>query len=132
LPKEKMKERIKAQIEEAEIYDTEIYDIYDLFKHKPRGLGFEDTDAIVVTAKTQDGKKIVETFYVCIKPDGTLATNPISSHSRFRRENLNRFLKHYKITEEIKDYKITEEIEKWKGLKVEVVLYNDKGCIFVP
>lgn len=127
MPKEKAKKRIKAKIEEAKIYD-----IYDLLKHKPKGLGFEDTDAIVVTAKTQDGKKITETFYVCIKPDGTLATNPISKHSRFRREKLNRFLKHYKITEKIKDYKITEEIEKWRGVEVEVVPYKDAGYIYIP
>ncbi|MEN4007053.1 MAG: hypothetical protein PQ975_07290 [Methanobacterium sp.] len=127
MQKKKVKEQIKAKIEEAKIYD-----IYDLLKHKPRGLGFEDTDAIVVTVKTQDGKKITETFYVCIKPDGTFATNPISSHSRFRRETLNRFLKHYKITEEVKDYKVVEEIEKWKGMEVEVVPYKDGGYIFIP
>jgi len=62
----------------ATIQDAKIYKISDLWRRKPRGLKFNDTDALVVTVAAQDGSIIKETFYFCLKPDGTFNVNTVS------------------------------------------------------
>lgn len=119
---------VKARIEDASIHK-----ISDLWRKKPRGLQFNDTDALIVTAKTDDGKIIKETFYFCLKPDGTFNTDTVSRDgSRGRRARLAAFLKHYKMTDAVKGYNLKEGVKKWKGKRVEAVPYKDGGYIHIP
>lgn len=122
-------EKLRAVIEEASIHD-----IYDLFSKKPKGLKFNDTDAIVVTAKTEDGDTITHTFYFCLKPDGSFDQETISKDgSRARRQRLASFLKYYKIAENVKEYNIKERIGEWKGKTIEVVPGEKEGrIIYIP
>ena len=91
-------------------------------KHKPQGLGFSDNDAIVLTLKTEKGKKISQTFYCRIKGDGTLG-HSITKASEKRQQNLRNFIKNY-ISEE-KRYNIRKNHQKWKGKKVDVIKVED-------
>ena len=117
----------------ATIQDAKIYKISDLWRRKPRGLKFNDTDAIVVTLRAQDGSTMKETFYFCLKPDGTFNVNTVSKDSsQARRRRLASFLKHYKITGNVDEYNLKEEINKWKGIEVAVVKVGDSGFIYVP
>jgi hypothetical protein len=117
----------------ATIQDAKIYKISDLWSRKPRGLQFNDTDAVVVTLKTQDERTMKETFYFCLKPDGTFNVNTVSKDgSHARRQRLARFLKHYKLTANVDEYNLKEEISKWKGIEVAVVKVGDSGFIYVP
>ena len=121
-------EKISATIEDAKIYK-----ISDLWKRKPRGLKFNDTDAIVVTLKTSDGEIMKETFYFCLKPDGTFNIDTVSKDSsHVRRLRLASFLKHYKITDNMDEYNLKEGVEKWKGGQVTVIKFGDSGFIYVP
>ncbi|MBL7148084.1 MAG: hypothetical protein ISS82_04630 [Nanoarchaeota archaeon] len=111
----------------ATIKDVKIYDVLDLWRRKPRQLKFDDTDVIVVTTKV--GKKEVkETFFTCIKPDGTFNIETPNRVSRARRKKLVDFLKHYKFTKNPKDYNLKENIKQWKGKKVEV---DKEGYILI-
>lgn len=118
---------------EAVIKEAKIRKIVDLWSHKPRGLQFNDTDALIVTAETEAGKTINETFYFCLKPDGTFNIDTVSKDgSHVRRQRLASFLTHYKITDTAKGYNIKEGVEKWKGKKIEIVPYKDEGYIYIP
>lgn len=118
---------------DATITDAKICKISDLWERKPKGLQFNDTDALIITAKTEDEKTIKETFYFCLKPDGTFNVDTVSRNgSHVRRQKLADFLKHYKMTDTIKGYKISEDVEKWKGKSVKIVPYKDSGYIHVP
>jgi hypothetical protein len=123
-------EKIGAVIEGAGLYD-----IYDLFSRKPRGLKFNDTDAIVISAKTKDGSIITKTFYFCLKPDGTFYPETISRNgSRARRHRLASFLTYYGIAENVKEYNIKKGIGEWKGKTIEVVPGEKEGerSIYIP
>lgn len=121
-------EKVRAVIEEASLHK-----IYDLFSSKPGGLKFNDTDAIVVTAKTEDGKKITTTFYFCLKPDGTFNQETINRDgSRARRQRLASFLRYYRLAENVKEYNIKERIGEWKGKTMEVLPSEKDGSIYVP
>jgi len=116
----------------ARIEDARIAKISDIWRRKPRGLHFNDTDALVITAEA-GGKKITETFYFCMKPDGTFDVNTVSHDgSHARRVRLANFLKHYKITDEVKGYNLAEGVKKLKGKSIEVVLLEEGGYIHVP
>ena len=117
----------------ATIQDAKIYKISDLWRRKPRGLQFNDTDALILTLRTPDGSTIKETFYFCLKPDGTFNVNTLSKDgSHARQQRLARFLKHYKITNNVDEYNLKEETNKWKGIEVAVVKAGDSGFIYVP
>lgn len=117
----------------ATIVDAKIYKISELWTRKPRGLKFNDTDAIVLTLKTKDGNTIKETFYFCLKPDGTFNVNTVSKDgSHARRLRLASFLKHYKITDNVDKYDLKEGIEKWKGKQVTVIKADDQNFVYVP
>jgi hypothetical protein len=121
-------EKAGAVIEEASLHK-----IYDLFSRKPGGLKFNDTDAIVVTAKTEDGKKITRTFYFCLKPDGTFDEKTVARDgSRARRQRLASFLRYYRLAENVKEYNIKERIGEWKGKTVEVVFDEKDESIYIP
>lgn len=121
-------EKIKAVIEDASIHK-----ISALWRKKPKGLHFNDTDALIVTAKTDDGRMVKETFYFCLKPDGTFNVDTVSRDgSRGRRARLAAFLKHYKMTDAVRGYNVKEGIKKWKGMNVEVVPHKDRDYIHIP
>ena len=108
-------ERISAKIEDAKVCK-----ISELWRKKPPGVAFADTDAVIVTAKTADGKTIMETSYLRLKADGTMSTAAIGKISRGRQQRFARFLERY-ITKEIKGYNVRERVGEWKGESVEVV-----------
>jgi len=115
------------------IQDAKIYKISDLWRRKPRGLKFNDTDALVITLRAQDGSTIKETFYFCLKPDGTFNVNTVSKdNSGARRRRLASFLKHYKIADNVEEYNLKEGIKQWKGIEVSVLKVGDSGFIYVP
>jgi hypothetical protein len=122
-------DKVKAVIEDAGVYK-----ISDLFTKKPYGLKINETDAIVVTAKTKGGDMLVtRTFYFCLKPDGTFYEESIARNgSRARRHRLASFLRYYKIAEDVKSYNIKERIGEWGGVPVEVVPIEEDGIIYVP
>ena len=117
----------------ATIQDAKIYKISDLWRRKPRGLKFNDTDALVITLRAQDGSTIKETFCFCLKPDGTFNVNTINTDSGARRRRrLSSFLKHYKITENVDEYNLKEGVKNWKGIEVAAIKVDDSGFIYVP
>jgi len=116
----------------ATIQDAKIYKISDLWSRKPRGLKFNDTDALVITLRAQDGSTIKETFYFCLKPDGTFNVNTVSRDSQARRQRLASFLKHYKITGNVDGYNLKQGIKRWKGIQVATIKVGDSGFIYVP
>ncbi|MDM7913121.1 MAG: hypothetical protein QUS09_08495, partial [Methanotrichaceae archaeon] len=94
-------ERISAVIETAEIHK-----ISDLFHKKPSGLRFNETDALVISARTKDGRDAKATFYFSLKPDGTFEENILgASSAKARRHKLASFLRYYKIAEDVSKYK---------------------------
>lgn len=105
----------------AGIMSAKIVDIFDLWKKKPQGLGLGDTDAIVVAMKLPDGAVVKETFYVCIKADGTFDPESISRRSMAQRSRFRRFLGKYIIGEkgDIRHYNIAAGIGSWKGREVD-------------
>jgi len=123
----------KLEKASATIQDAKTYKISDLWRRKPRGLKFNDTDALVITLRAQDGSTIKETFYFCLKPDGTFNINTVSKdNSGARRRRLASFLKHYKITDNVDEYNLKEGIKRWKGIEVSVLKVGNSGFIYVP
>lgn len=126
-------DKVKAVIEDAGVYK-----IGDLFTRKPSGLKINETDAIVVTAKTEEGDRMVtRTFYFCLKPDGTFYEESIARNpSRARRRRLASFLRHYKLARDVKSYNIKRRIGEWRGVPVEVIPVEKDGIkdemIYVP
>jgi len=119
---------IKATIEDAKIYK-----ISELWRKKPLGLKFNDTDAIIVTMKTADGCIMKDAFYFCLKPDGTFNVKTISKdHGHLRRLRLAKFLKHYHLTDDVKHYNLKQNIGEWKGKEVQMTKSNDSTLIYVP
>lgn len=112
---------------QAIIKDVKIYDVFDLWKRKPKRLAFNDTDVIIVTAKAGD-KVIRETFFTCIKPDGTFNLNTPNRISHARREKLARFLRYYFKVKDPEEYNLKTKIKEWKGKKVDL----EKDYIFIP
>jgi len=121
-------EKISAIIEDAKIYK-----ISDLWRRKPRGLKFNDTDALVITMRAHDRSIVKKTFYFCLKPDGTFNVNTVSRDSSgARRRRLASFLKHYKITDNVDEYNLKEGIKHWKGIEVSLLKVGDSGFIYAP
>ena len=119
-------EKVSAKIEDAKVCK-----ISELWRKKPPGVAFADTDAVIVTAKTADGKTIRETFYLRLKADGTMSTAAVSKISRGKQQRFAKFLERY-ITKEVKGYNVKERVGEWKGKSVEVVPYKGTGFIHVP
>ncbi|MDI6884265.1 MAG: hypothetical protein QMD00_03945 [Hadesarchaea archaeon] len=118
----------------ATITDAKVCKISKLWRKKPLGLSFAETDAVILTLETPDGKKITETFYVGLKADGTFSTAAISKGrgSRARQKRFADFLTRYKITKDVKSFNVKKSIGDLKGKKVEVVPYKGSGYIRVP
>jgi hypothetical protein len=122
-------ERTKAIIEDAGVHKI----VGDLFRRKPPGLRFNETDAVVITARTEDGRIMTDTFYLCLKPDGTFEEQSMGSDaSQWRRHRLAKFIRYYGFAEDISIYNLRDKVSGWKGRAVEV-LPSEKGeIIYVP
>ena len=103
-------ETMKAVVEEADVYK-----ISELFRRKPPGLGFNETDALVIKARLEDGRQIGATFYFSLKPDGTFEEEPMGRDTvKARRHKLASFLRYYGMTDEIDKYKLKDRISNLK------------------
>lgn len=105
----------------AEITGARIVDVLDVWKKKPQGLGLGDTDAIVVAMKLPDGTVVKETFYVCVKADGTFDPESLSRRSMAQRSRFRRFLGKYILEgkDNICHYNVAAGIGSWKGREVD-------------
>ena len=121
-------ETMKAVVEEADVCK-----ISDLFRRKPPGLGFNETDALVIKARLEDGRQIGATFYFSLKPDGTFEEEPMGRNAiKARRHKLASFLRYYGMTDEIDKYKLKDRISEFKGGNVEVIPINGELSIYIP
>ena len=121
-------ETMKAVVEEAEVRK-----ISDLFRRKPPGLGFNETDALVIRARLEDGRQVGATFYFSLKPDGTFEEEPMGRMAiKARRHKLASFLRYYGIAGEVDKYKLKDRISEFKGGSVEVVPINGELSIYIP
>jgi len=120
--------KIRAVIEGAGVYK-----ISDLFRTKPAGLRFNETDALVVTARSDDGRKFKSIFYFSLKPDGTFEEEILGTDAaKFRRHRLAAFLRYYKIAEDVSVYNLMNRVDELKGLNVEAVSQDGEMAIYVP
>ena len=121
-------ETMKAVVEEADVYK-----ISELFRRKPPGLGFNETDALVIKARLEDGRQIGATFYFSLKPDGTFEEEPMGRNAiKARRHKLASFLRYYGMTDEIDKYKLKDRISEFKGGNVEVIPIKGELSIYIP
>jgi hypothetical protein len=119
---------ITAVVEEAEVYK-----ISQLFHKKPPGLAFNETDALIVRARTEDGRQIGATFYFCMKPDGTFEEEPMGRDAvKARRHRLATFLRYFNPTDDIAKYNIKERANELNGRIVQVVPNIQDIEIVVP
>lgn len=121
-------ETMNAVVEEADVCK-----ISDLFRRKPPGLGFNETDALVIKARLEDGRQIGATFYFSLKPDGTFEEEPMGRIAiKARRHKLASFLRYYGMTDEIDKYKLKDRISEFKGGNVEVIPIKGELSIYIP
>ncbi len=121
-------EPMKAVVEEAEVHK-----ISELFRRKPPGLGFNETDALVIKARLEDGRQIGATFYFSLKPDGTFEEEPMGRDAvKARRHKLASFLRYYGVTDDVDKYKLKDRISEFIGGKVEVVPIKGELSIYIP
>jgi hypothetical protein len=121
-------ETMKAVVEEAEVHK-----ISELFRRKPPGLGFNETDALVIRARLEDGRQVGATFYFCLKPDGTFEEEPMGRIAiKARRHKLASFLRYYGIKDEVDKYKLKDRISEFKGGNVEVIPIKGELSIYIP
>ncbi|MDQ1261252.1 MAG: hypothetical protein QG575_433 [Euryarchaeota archaeon] len=119
---------ITAVVEEAEVYK-----ISQLFNKKPPGLTFNETDALVIKARLQDGRQIGATFYFTLKPDGTFEEEALGRDAvKARRHKLASFLRYYRLADEVDKYKLKERIHELKGRGVEVIPIHGELSIYTP
>lgn len=116
----------------ATIVDAKIYKVFDLWRRKPKCLTFNDTDVVVVTAKARNGERASETFFTCLKGDGTFSLKTANHIAHSRRERLARFLKYYKFTDSPEDYNLVDNVCKWKDKEVKIVKDGGEHYIYVP
>ncbi|VVB69796.1 Uncharacterised protein [uncultured archaeon] len=117
----------------AVVEDAAIKKISEIFTRKPPGLGFNETDALIIRARMEDGREIGATFYFTMKPDGTFEEEALGrSAVKARRHRLASFLRYYKLTDDVDKYKLKDRINDLKGGMVEVVPIRGELAIFVP
>ncbi len=120
-------ERLSATIE-----DVRVCKISKLWRKKPPGLTIADTDAVIVAAKTPDGRTVSTTFYLRLKSDGTFSTSALRAGGRAKQQRFAKFLKYYKLAKDVERYNVREGVANWKGKSVKVVPYKRGGYIYVP
>ena len=117
----------------AIVVDAEVRKISELFRRKPPGLGFNETDALVVKARLEDGRQIGATFYFSLKPDGTFEEEPMGRDAiKARRHKLATFLRYYGVTDDVDKYKLKDRISEFIGGRVEVVPIKGELSIYIP
>jgi len=116
----------------AVIENAKVYKVFDLWKRKPKCLTFNDTDVIVVTAKVSGGERVKETFFTCLKADGTFSLETPNHIARARRARLAKFLTYYKLTDSPEEYNLVADIDRWKNKEVEVVRDGGEYYIYIP
>lgn len=109
-------ERGSAEIEDAKV----CLQNKRAMAEEPPDVAFADTEAVIVTAKTDDGRIIRETFYLRLNADGSLSTAAIDKRNRRRQLRFARFLDRY-IIKEVKGYNVRERVGEWMGKSVEAV-----------
>lgn len=121
-------EKVKAVIENAQVLK-----ISDLFHKKPPGLRFNETDALVVSARAEDGRIASATFYLSLKADGTFDEYPMGHDAvKARRHRLAEFLRYYGITDNVDNFKLKERANDLMGRTVEAVSIGKEAAIYVP
>lgn len=121
------------QIFRAVVEEAEVHKISDLFNRKPPGLGFNETDALVIKARMQDGRQVGATFYFALKPDGTFEEEALGRDAvKARRHMLASFLRYYGLTDDVDKYKLKERIKELNGRMVEVIPTNGLLSIHIP
>jgi hypothetical protein len=119
---------ITAVVEEADVYK-----ISQLFHKKPPGLAFNETDALVIKARLEDGRQVGATFYFSLKPDGTFEEETLGRDAvKARRHKLASFLRYYRLAEEVDKYKLKERIHEFKGESVEIIPVHGELAIYAP
>jgi hypothetical protein len=119
---------MKAVVEKAEVRK-----ICEVFARKPPGLRFNETDVMVIQAKTNDGMHVEATFYFSLKPDGTFEEEILGKDAaKARRHRLASFLRYYHLTEDVDKYKLKDRIGELEGQVVEIVPVQEKLAIYVP
>lgn len=102
----------------ATIQNAKILGVNQIWKkHKPQGLGFSDTDVIVLRLKPDSGRVFAKSFYCRLKADGTLGRSSTKASEK-RQQVFRNFLASY--ISKNKRYNIRENLDKWKGKKIEV------------
>lgn len=121
-------EKILAVIEKAEVKK-----ISDLFTRKPPGLRFNETDALVVTFKAEDGDRNRSIFFFTLKPDGTFEEEALGADAaRARRHRLAAFLRYYGIAQDVSSYNISAGADGLKGLSIEAIPVKGELAIYIP
>jgi hypothetical protein len=119
---------VKATIDGAAIKD-----VFQVFRRKPHGVRFNETDVVTVSARTDEGHRVISSFYLCLKPDGTFDEKTLpGGTSGHRRHQLISFLRYYGFTKNIKGYNLKEEVPGWSGKAIEIVPGKGGGAIYIP
>ena len=106
----------------ATIQNAKLLRIDQVWKgHKPQGLGFSDTDVIIIDLKTKEGIKFTQSFYFRLKGDDTIG-HSITKPSEKRQAGVKEFIQKYISKDE--RYKVRTNISKWPGKEVEVEKLN--------
>lgn len=128
LSEERGFKRTTSTITDVRIYSTKRLDgCYKLDNLGIKNSVFgADTDIVIVTMKTPDGKEMNDFFPTLLKYEGILEPNAQSKVSILRRRRFIDFLQYYKITENVDDYNIIEKSKTWIGKEVQV---NENGGI---
>ena len=113
----------------AAIQNAKLMRIDQVWKgHKPQGLGFSDTDVVIIDLKTNEGNVFTQSFYCRLKGDDTIG-HSITKPSEKRQGNIMEFIRKYISKDE--KYKVRTNIQKWKGKEVEVEKINGGFAIKV-
>ncbi|MBI3412509.1 MAG: hypothetical protein HY051_00315 [Candidatus Aenigmarchaeota archaeon] len=132
-PKEKpklqepKKEKFKAGLRKPVIEDVKIVKIRDMWRKKPAAFSSE-SDAIIITIKTPEGKKEKKTFYAYIEPGGMLGIKYGRAKTPTQQKFIN-FLRYYKLADNLEEYDVIEESKGWKGKTVKI---DSSGKIVIP
>ncbi len=118
-------------MKEGTIKGVAIKKVNSIWKRKPKGVGFEDTDAVIVTVAESD-KLMAETFFICLKADGTFDPKAINKTSQAHRSRFVKFLKCYGLADEIKGYNLQEKTKEWIGKKVKIVSSRSGDYVYIP
>jgi hypothetical protein len=117
----------------AVVEEADVYKISQLFHKKPPGLAFNETDALVIKARLEDGRQVGATFYFSLKPDGTFEEETLGRDAvKARRHKLASFLRYYRLAEEVDKYKLKERIHEFKGESVEIIPVHGELAIYAP